>query len=106
MRDVCNAPTLTAFSTELINFSRTVEAQKLAIDELELKAAQYKALFYNKHELAEKLRKQIAENRDNRTGEFDGFCYASWRAQAHYRTIDDMFTDNLITTEEYKFCGV
>lgn len=106
MRDNCCAPTLTAFGAELINLTKTVEAQKVVIDELELKAAQYKALFYNKHELAEKLRKQIAENRDNRTGEFDGFCYASWRAQAHYRTIDDMFTDSLITTEEYKFCEV
>ena len=42
----------------------------------------YKAYFFHKSELAEILEKQIEENYDYWIGEFDGFCYASWRARA------------------------
>ena len=94
------------FGMELLNLNRTVEQQEIIIDELKLKAAEYKALFFGRYDLVEKLRKQIRENRDNRTGEFDGFCYASWRASAIYRTLDDMYKDNLITETEYSFCEV
>ena len=91
---------------EVLNMNKTIERQEIIIDELILKAAKYKAYFYNKHELAEKLEKQIMENMNNCIGEFDGFCYASWRAKAVYRTLEDMFVEGLITAEEYRFCEV
>lgn len=103
MRENYNNMTMD-FGIELVNLSRTVARQEIIIDELELKAAEYKALFFGKHDLVEKLRKQIKENRDNCIGEFDGFCYASWRVNAIYRTLDDMYKDNLITETEYSFC--
>ena len=37
-------------------------------------------------------------------GEFDGFGYASWRARAVYRTLEDMFECGLITESDYNFC--
>ena len=75
---------------EVLNMNKTIERQEIIIDELILKAAKYKAYFYNKHELAEKLEKQIMENMNNCIGEFDGFFYASWRAKAVYRTLEDI----------------
>ena len=71
---------------------------------IKLKAAKYKAFFFGKHNLAEKLEKQIEENHDNVVGEFDGFSYASWRARAVYRTLEDMLECGLITESDYKFC--
>lgn len=94
------------FSIEIINLNKTVEAQEIIIDELELKAAMYKAKFFNKYDLAEKLQAQIMENYNSCVGEFDGFCYASWRARAVYRTLADMYRENIITKEEYSFCEV
>lgn len=94
------------FSIEIINLNKTVKAQEIMIDELELKAAMYKANFFHKDDLAEKLRAQITENYNSCVGEFDGFCYASWRARAVYRTLVDMYRENIITKEEYSFCEV
>lgn len=96
----------TDFGMELINLNRTIEQQEIIIDELELKAAEYKALFFGRDDLVEKLRKQIRENRDHCIGEFNGFCYASWRARAVYRTLVDMYRGNIITEEECSFCKV
>ena len=89
---------------ELVNLNKTVARQEIIIDELELKGAMYKAYFFGKSELAEKLRNQITENYNNRVGEFDGFSYASWRAKTVYRTLEDMYNENLITEGEYLFC--
>lgn len=94
------------FSMELINLNKTVTQQENIIDELELKAAMYKAFFHGKYDLAEKLQNQIKENYDHNVGEWDGFCYASWRARAVYRTLVDMCRENIITKEEYSFCEV
>ena len=91
---------------ELISLNKTVDRQKIIIDELELKAAEYKAYFFGKYDLADKLQKQIKENNDNLIGEFNGYCYASWRAHAVYRTLYDMYQDRLIAEEEYDFCKV
>ena len=91
---------------ELDSLNKTNERQEIVIDYLTLKAAMYKAYFFNKHDLAEKLENQIEENRNHCIGEFDGFCYASWRAEAVYRTLDNMFEDGLITLAEYEFCEV
>lgn len=81
-------------------------AQELLIEEYRLKAAMYKAFFFGKSKLAEILQNQIKENYDNCVGEFDGMCYASWRAKAIYRTLEDMAKQNLITKSEYEFCQV
>lgn len=94
------------FGIELINLNKTVAQQEMIIDELMLKAAMYKASFLGKHNLANKLSKQITENFNSCIGEFDGFCYVSWRANAVYRTLDDMLKEKLITEEEYRFCKV
>lgn len=91
-------------SRELIYLNRTNEQQEMIIEELRLKAAMYKAHFFGKRELSNKLSKQISENLDARVGIFDGFCYAGWRANAIYRTLEDMLRDGLITREEYDFC--
>ena len=91
---------------ELVNLNKTIETQKIMIDELELKAAMYKANFFGKHRLADKLTKQIHENMDSCIGEFDGFCFASWRGNAVYRSIDDMWREGLITEDERSFCEV
>ena len=91
---------------ELVNLNRTVAEQEAMIDRLTLKAAYYKASFYGKNELANKLINQVEENHDYCVGEFDGFCYSSKRARAVYRTIDDMYKESLLTKEEYRFCDV
>ena len=70
---------------------------------LELKQL-YKAYFFYNSILAEKLQKQSEENRDALIGEFDGFCYASWRANAVYRTLEDMLYEGIITETEYREC--
>lgn len=94
------------FGMELINLNKTVAQQKMIIDELMLKAAMYKASFFGKHNLANKLNEQIVENLNSYVGEWDGFCFASWRARAVYRNLEDMLREDLITQEEYAFCEV
>jgi len=94
------------FGFELINLNKTIEQQEIIIDELELKAAMYKANFFHRYDLAERLQNQIKENYDHCVGHFDGFCYASWRLTAVYRTLEDMYRERLITEEEYRFCEV
>ena len=94
------------FDIELVDLNKTVAQQEMIIDELELKASMYKANFFHKYELANKLQEQIKENYDSCIGEFDGFCFASWRANAVYRTLDDMCREGLITEEERRFCEV
>lgn len=94
------------FSKEVIALNSTVRNQEVLIDELSLKAAMYKAYFFNKYDLAEKLHNQIIENYKHCVGEFDGFCYDSSRLNAVYRTLVDMYRENLITKTEYDFCEV
>lgn len=65
----------------------------------------YKAFFFHRSDLATNIQQQIMENNDAEIGEFDGFCYASWRANAVYRTLEDMAKQGLITKEEYNFCN-
>lgn len=91
---------------ELVNLNKTVGQQEMIIDDLTLKAAMYKANFFGKYELGEKLQSQINENHDNCIGEWDGFCFCSLRANAVYRTLYEMLQDGLITKEEYRFCEV
>lgn len=76
------------------------------IEMLRIKAVKYKVNFFQKYELAEKLQKQEEENKNALIGEFDGFSYASWRANAVFRTLEDMFTEGLITKEELRECEI
>lgn len=78
--------------------------QESKIELLRIKAAKYKAYFFHKFELAEKLEKQERENEDALVGEWDGMCYASWRAKAVFRTLEDMRDEEIITESEYKEC--
>lgn len=93
-------------SLEIVALNKTIVEQEMIIDELRLQCAMYKVLFYVKSSLADKLRKQITENHNSCVGEWDGFCYAFWRARAVYRTLEDMLREDLITQEEYEFCEV
>lgn len=107
MREDFNRRSVTMdFGMELVNLNKTVAQQEMVIDELMLKAARYKASFFGKHNLANKLNEQITENFNSCIGEWSGFCFASWRANAVYRTLDDMYRDGLITEEERRFCEV
>ena len=78
--------------------------QESQIELLRIKAAKYKAYFFHKFELAEKLEKQERENEDALTGEWDGMCYASWRAKDVFRTLEDMRDEKIIKESEYKEC--
>ena len=91
---------------DLLKITSEMEAQDFMIAQLEIRAAEYKAHFYGRTDLAEKLNKQYQENEDYRVGDFDGFCYASWRANAKFRTLNFMLIDCLLTKEEYEFCKV
>ena len=91
---------------DLVYLSEKVEHQEVTIEELRIKAAMYKAGFFGYHSLHDKLMKQVNENRDALIGEFDGFCYASWRANAIFRTLEDMVDDGLITESEYNQCSL
>lgn len=71
---------------------------------LELEKSKYKAYFYGKSDLAEKLSKQIEENEDNLIGTYDGFWSSSKRANAIFRNLENMYEQNIISKEEYNFC--
>ena len=67
---------------QLLEAQEKLVSQEYEIENLRVKAAMYKAYFFRNFMLAEKLEKQSEENRDALIGEFDGFSYASWRANA------------------------
>lgn len=90
---------------ELLELNATVEAQEKEIEVLRVNAAKWKAHFFGRRKLADKIDCQDSENLDALTGEFDGFCYCSRRANAVFRTLEDMLRDGLITREEYDFCN-
>lgn len=90
--------------TELLELNAIISSQEKEIEMLRLKAAKYKAYFFMKNDLADKLEKQIHENLGALTGEFNGFCYASWRANAIFRSLEDMLEDKIITEQEYREC--
>ena len=88
----------------LTRLSDIVDSQQLIIEDYRLKAAMYKAYFFHKSELAKTLEEQIKENYDYSVGEFDGFCYASWRAKAVYTSLENMVKQGIITESDYRFC--
>ena len=85
---------------------KELEYLSVSVEQYRLKAAIYYSFFMRKWDLGEKLRNQLQENLDASTGEFDGFCYASWRASAVFRTLEEMLMDGIITREEYNFCNI
>lgn len=89
---------------DLLEAQQKLILQEYEIESLRIKGAMYKAYFFRNSELAEKLSKQAKENADALTGEFDGFSYASWRANAVYRTLEDMLYEGIITEKEYREC--
>ena len=91
---------------QLLESQEKLVSQEYEIEDLRIKAALYKAYFFRNSSLAEKLQKQSEENRDALIGEFDGFSYASWRANAVYSTLEDMCDEGLLTEREYKECEV
>ena len=91
---------------QLLESQEKLVSQEYEIENLRTKAAMYKAYFFRNFSLAEKLQKQSEENRDALIGEYDGFSYASWRANAVYRTLEDMFDEGLLTENEYRECKI
>ena len=91
---------------QLLESQEKLVSQEYEIENLRIKAAMYKAYFFRNSSLAEKLQKQSEENRDALIGEFDGFSFASWRANAVYRTLEDMCDEGLLTEKEYRECKI
>lgn len=91
---------------QLLEAQEKLVSQEYEIENLRVKVAMYKAYFFRNFMLAEKLQKQSEENRDALIGEFDGFSYASWRANAVYRTLENMCDEGLLTEKEYRECKV
>ena len=91
---------------QLLEAQEKLVSQEYEVENLRIKADMYKAYFFRNFSLAEKLRKQSEENGDALIGEFDGFSYASWRANAVYRTLEDMCDEGLLTEKEYRECKV
>ena len=89
---------------ELLDAQKKLISQEYEIEMLRIKAAKYKAFFFRVSDLAIKLQEQEEEYRDALVGEFDGYCYASWRANAVFRTLEDMYYECLITESEYREC--
>lgn len=90
---------------ELHRINIAFDKRGLMIEKYRLKTAMYKASFFHRNDLAIKIQQQIIENNDAETGEFDGFCYASWRSNAIYRTLEDLIEQRIISKEEYNFCN-
>lgn len=91
---------------QLLEAQEKLVSQEYEIENLRIKTAMYKAYFFRNSILAKKLEKQSEENRDALIGEFDGFSYASWRANAVYRTLESMCDEGLLTEKEYRECKV
>ena len=83
-----------------------LSAQEFEVEMLKFKAAKYKALFFHKEKLEEKLEKQYRENANAIIGDFDGCCYKSSRRKAIFRSLKDMFHEGLLTEQEYEECNV
>lgn len=87
---------------QLLEDQEKLVSQEYEIENLRIKAAMYKAYFFRNSILAEKLRKQSEENRDALIGEFDGLSYASWRANAVYRTLENMCDEGLLLVVDFE----
>lgn len=100
-----NSP-LGSAGLELLNAQEKLISQEYEIEMLRIKAAKYKAFFFHDWDLGKKLENQREENEDAVVGEFDGYCYASWRANEIFRTLEDMYNEGLLTEDEYNKCRI
>ena len=89
---------------EMIAIQRSAESVEMEKEQYRLKAAMYRNFFIHNFALWEKLQEQVTENTNALIGEFDGFSYASWRANAVFRTLENMFEDGILTEKEYMSC--
>lgn len=92
------------FVLDLLSSLEDADRYELELQKLRITAAKYKALFYGKDCLSDKLCDQERENINACVGEFDGFSYSSESARAVFRTLEDMRDDGILTTEEFAFC--
>lgn len=65
------------------------------VDKFRLQAAKYKAYFFHKETLAEKLNRQLEAN-------YKSLCGYS----GNYMNLEDMYTCEIITKDEYDFCNL
>lgn len=91
---------------ELRTNRQELERLSISVEEYRIKAAMYYSFHMHRWDLGETLRKQLRENMNAVIGEFDGFCCVSWRANAVFRTLEDMVHDGIISREEYNFCNI
>ena len=97
---------LGSLGLELTNSQYRLISQEYVIELLRIIAAQYKAFFFHDWDLGKRLENQREENEDAVVGEFDGYCYSSWRANAIFRTLEDMYNEGLLTEDEYNKCRI
>ena len=88
----------------MIAIQRRAESVEMEMEQYRLKAAMYRNFFIHNFALGQKLQEQITENNNALIGEFDGFSYASWRANAVFRTLENMLEDGILTEKEYMSC--
>lgn len=92
------------FVLDLLSGLEDSDRYELEIQKLRITAAKYKALFYGKDCLSDKLSDQEMENINACVGEYDGFSYSSERARAVFRTLEDMRDYGILSAEEFAFC--
>lgn len=90
---------------DLLKGLEDADRYEMRLQKLRVTAAKYKALFFGKHDLSQKLCDQEKENIDACIGEFDGFSYSSARARAVFRTLEEMVDDGILSEDEYAFCN-
>lgn len=88
---------------DLVYELKEKEDLQISYENLKLEKAKYKAYFYGKNELAEKLSYQVDNNYNYLVGPYDSFMYSSTKAKAKFRTLVDMLEEGIITQEEYNF---
>lgn len=86
-------------ANDIYTTERELQSAKQEIERLRFEAANYKAYFFHRTNLVEKLDKQ---QRSNFNATHQGFCITS----DEYLTLEDMFYDGILTDEEYKFCMI
>lgn len=94
------------FGSDIMDICDELDAYKKKYEIQRIKTAKYYSFLMHYWSLSDKLDDQIRENQDALIGEFDGFCYSSRRANATFRTLEDMVSDGIITVEEYNLCKV
>lgn len=65
------------------------------VDKYRLEAAKYKAYFFHKEELVEKLDRQLGVN-------YASLCGYS----GNYMNLEEMYACEIITKDEYDFCNL